>query len=244
MLKRLIAAALAITIASPTMLQAQASSHREKDRQRSEKKDESSAKQKPDKQKSPRTVQPVAPGNANQQGQQDRSRQRPATVERQSSQPQPQRVRDRRTVQQPTYQRQPTGRGAVQVQQNNRRRFNDWRDDSRYRQSLQDRRTWSNNWRNDRRYDWRSYRNSNRHIYRLHRYVAPRGYRYHYRRHGIGALLQAIFFSPTYWITNPYYYRLPPAYGRYRWVRYYDDALLVDIYTGRIVDVAYGIFWY
>jgi hypothetical protein len=36
---------------------------------------------------------------------------------------------------------------------------------------------------------------------------------------------------------------LPPAYGPYRWVRYYNDALLVDIYTGRVVDTVYDIFW-
>jgi len=52
-----------------------------------------------------------------------------------------------------------------------------------------------------------------------------------------------MLFSPSYWINDPYYYRLPPAYGAYRWVRYYNDALLVDIRTGYVVDVAYDIFW-
>ena len=31
--------------------------------------------------------------------------------------------------------------------------------------------------------------------------------------------------------------------GPYRWVRYYDDALLVDIYSGEVVDVIYDFFW-
>ena len=43
--------------------------------------------------------------------------------------------------------------------------------------------------------------------------------------------------------TIPYDYRLPEAYGPYRWVRYYNDALLVDIYTGEVVDTVYDIFW-
>ena len=33
----------------------------------------------------------------------------------------------------------------------------------------------------------------------------------------------------SYWLNDPWQYRLPPAYGPYRWIRYYDDALLVDI---------------
>ncbi|WP_409574764.1 RcnB family protein [Sphingopyxis sp. PET50] len=33
------------------------------------------------------------------------------------------------------------------------------------------------------------------------------------------------------------------AYGGYRWVRYYNDALLVDTYSGEVVDVIYDFFW-
>ena len=32
-------------------------------------------------------------------------------------------------------------------------------------------------------------------------------------------------------------------YGPYRWVRYYDDVLLVDVYSGEVVDVIYDFFW-
>ena len=49
--------------------------------------------------------------------------------------------------------------------------------------------------------------------------------------------------NQSYWIDDPYDYRLPEAYGEYRWVRYYNDALLVDIYTGEVVDVVYDIFY-
>lgn len=103
-------------------------------------------------------------------------------------------------------------------------------------------RQWSNNWRRDNRYDWSSYRNSNRSVFRMGRYSAP--YRnWSYRRLGIGFRLQPLFYSNNYWINDPSYYRLPEAYGPYRWVRYYDDALLVDIYSGEVVDVINNFFW-
>lgn len=123
------------------------------------------------------------------------------------------------------------------------RRYGDWRDNDRNRGSWNDNRRWSNGWRGDSRYNWRNYRNSNRNIYRLPRYYAPRGYNYGYSRFSIGVTLGSLLFAPDYWINDPFYYRLPPAYGAYRWVRYYNDALLVDMRTGTVVDVEYDIFW-
>jgi hypothetical protein len=102
---------------------------------------------------------------------------------------------------------------------------------------------WDRGWRSDRRYDWRGYRAANRSIYRLPRYYAPQGYHGGYRRFGIGFTLSSILFSQDYWIDDPYDYRLPYADGQYRWVRYYNDALLVDLETGEVVDVEYDIFW-
>jgi hypothetical protein len=105
-----------------------------------------------------------------------------------------------------------------------------------------DQRGWNNNWRQDRRYDWSSYRNSNRDLYRLGRYYAP--YRnYSYRRLGSGSFLEPLFFGSSYWIADPWQYRLPEADGPYRWVRYYDDVLLVDVYSGEVVDVIYDFFY-
>lgn len=105
-----------------------------------------------------------------------------------------------------------------------------------------DYRRWDNHWRDDDRYDWRGYRSYNPNIYHLRPYYVPyRGYTY--RRLGIGFFLDALFFDSRYWIDDPFYYRLPQAYGPYRWVRYYDDALLVNIYTGEVVDVIYDVFW-
>ncbi|MFD2578953.1 RcnB family protein [Novosphingobium colocasiae] len=125
----------------------------------------------------------------------------------------------------------------------NRWHSNDgWRDrDNRWGNN--DRRNWDrDNWRRDNRYDWRSYRDRNRSHYRMGRYYSPYN-NWSYRRLSIGFSLGAMFYSDRYWINDPWSYRLPPAYGPYRWVRYYDDALLVDTYTGEVVDVIYDIFW-
>jgi Nickel/cobalt transporter regulator len=103
-------------------------------------------------------------------------------------------------------------------------------------------RQWSRDWRSDRRYDWHEWRERNREVYHLGFYYPPyRGYGYN--RLSVGFFLQPLFFSQRYWIYDPWTYHLPEVYGPYRWVRYYDDALLVDVETGQVVDVLYGVFW-
>jgi hypothetical protein len=103
-------------------------------------------------------------------------------------------------------------------------------------------RRWDNRWRADRRYDWNSFRRGNRFVYRPGPYYAP--FRSHsYSRLSIGFYLDSLFFQPRFFISDPYAYRLPPAYGPYQWVRYYDDVVLVDIYTGEVVDVIHDFFW-
>jgi hypothetical protein len=102
---------------------------------------------------------------------------------------------------------------------------------------------WNRGWRQDQRYNWQGYRDSHRDAYRVGRYRPPSGYGWGYRRFGIGAALDRGFFSQDYWIGNPGYYRLPPAYGPYRWVRYYNDALLVNVYNGQIADAIPNFFY-
>jgi len=116
----------------------------------------------------------------------------------------------------------------------------DWNYDNRLDRSQAGR--WTNNWRNDNRYNWRKYREQNRNYYRPGRYYAPYRDR-NYSRISIGFSLGSGFFGPRYWINDPWQYRLPAAYGSYRWVRYYDDILLVDLRTGRVVDVIRAFFW-
>ena len=103
-------------------------------------------------------------------------------------------------------------------------------------------RRWDRGWRNDNRYNWSNYRSANRALYRGGRYYSP--YRdWSYRRLNIGFTLNSLFFGSRYWINDPWQYRLPPVYGGYRWIRYYDDVLLVDTYSGQVVDAIYDFYW-
>jgi hypothetical protein len=103
-------------------------------------------------------------------------------------------------------------------------------------------RNWSRDWRRDQRYDWQRYRYSNRGLFSSNAYYAPYGWDYGYRRFSIGFSLSYLLYDQQYWIDDPYAYRLPPAYGPYRWVRYYDDVLLVDLTSGQVVDAIYDFF--
>jgi Ni/Co efflux regulator RcnB len=75
---------------------------------------------------------------------------------------------------------------------------------------------------------------------RAPRFAYPRGYGY--RRWAIGAFLPLFFLSERYYIDYDYI-GLPPPLPGTEWVRYGPDALLVDVYTGRVIDVAYGVFY-
>jgi hypothetical protein len=115
-----------------------------------------------------------------------------------------------------------------------------WRDG--YRDGQRDHRRWDRRWRDNNRYDWHRHRSYNRNVFNIGVYYSP--YRsWSYRRLDVGYFLDSLFFSSRYWIDEPWQYRLPEVYGPYRWVRYYDDVLLVDTYTGEVVDVIYGFFW-
>lgn len=125
------------------------------------------------------------------------------------------------------------------LEQQNRQRY-DRREDRR--ETRQERRWDRNQWRNDRRYDWARWRQSNRHVYHLPTYYAP--YRnHHYSRFSIGLILGQPFFDQRYWLSDPWQYRLPHPGPGMEWVRYYDDVLLVDVYTGEVVDVIHDFFW-
>jgi Ni/Co efflux regulator RcnB len=100
---------------------------------------------------------------------------------------------------------------------------------------------WSDNWRHDRRYDWRRHRDRHRSNFRIGFYYDPFGW--NYRRWSIGSYLYPSYYRSSFWLNDPWQYRLPPAYGPYRWVRYWNDAFLVNIYTGEVVDVIHGFFW-
>jgi len=100
---------------------------------------------------------------------------------------------------------------------------------------------WTRNWRDDRRYDWRSYRDRNRTTFRIGAYYDPYGTSY--RRWNVGWSMRPSYYRSNYWISDPWQYRLPEVYGPYKWVRYYDDAVLVNTWSGEVVDVIYNFFW-
>ena len=99
---------------------------------------------------------------------------------------------------------------------------------------------WNRNWRNDIRYDWRRYRNNHRSLFNLGIYFDPFGY--NYRRFDIGYRLYGAYLGQQYWI-DPALYGLPYPPPGTQWVRYWNDAVLVDMYTGEVVDVIRDFFW-
>lgn len=76
---------------------------------------------------------------------------------------------------------------------------------------------------------------------RRSQYVAPyRGWTY--RAIAPGAQLRSGFYSSRYFV-DPARYRLRPV-GRYqRWIRYGDDLLLVNVRTGRVIQVLRNRYW-
>ena len=100
---------------------------------------------------------------------------------------------------------------------------------------------WSTSWRNNSRYDWRNYRHHHRSRFHLGFYIDPYGWGY--QPFSIGWRLWPSYYSRNYWINDPWMYRLPYAPPGYVWVRYWDDALLVDTWSGQVVDVIPDFFW-
>ena len=93
--------------------------------------------------------------------------------------------------------------------------------------------------RDYRRDAWRDYRRDNRRLYSRGSWRSP----YAYRSFHPGARLGPGYYAPRYVIAEPWRYHLPRA-GRYqRWVRHYDDVLLINVRSGRVVDVIRGFYW-
>ena len=100
---------------------------------------------------------------------------------------------------------------------------------------------WDGNWRRDGRYDWRRWRDRNRSRFHLGIYFDPFGWGY--RPYRVGWRMWPHYYRSNYWLSDSWSYRLPYAPPGYRWIRYYDDAVLVDTWDGQVVDVIYNFFW-
>jgi Ni/Co efflux regulator RcnB len=72
-------------------------------------------------------------------------------------------------------------------------------------------------------------------------YRPPSGY--YARSWGFGQILPRAWFARNYWMTDFLDFGLPYPPPGYTWVRVGPDALMIDQYSGRIVQVVRGIFW-
>ncbi|SEN51373.1 Nickel/cobalt transporter regulator [Sphingomonas gellani] len=86
--------------------------------------------------------------------------------------------------------------------------------------------------------DWRAYRDRDRALYARGNWRAP--FRYNSFRPGVR--IAPNYYGRGYWISDPYRYHLPQTAGYQRWVRHYDDVLLVDTRRGYVVDVIRGFY--
>jgi len=77
--------------------------------------------------------------------------------------------------------------------------------------------------------------------YRGNSWRWPNGYSY--RRWTYGMTLPSLFWAQQYWISDYSYYGLAYPPPGTVWVRYGNDAVLVDRYSGEILEVVYGQFY-
>ena len=72
-------------------------------------------------------------------------------------------------------------------------------------------------------------------------FVWPHGWRHRYWWHG--DILPPLFLTSQFFFDNVGPLGLAPARPGLRWVRFGNDLLLVNVRTGRVEDVAYGVFF-
>jgi Ni/Co efflux regulator RcnB len=99
--------------------------------------------------------------------------------------------------------------------------------------------------------NWNNYpRQFDRNVYQRN-VTAPRSYHWqsynrpsgwYYQRWVYGQIFPRIFWGRDYWLNDYWMFDLPiPPYG-YVWVRYGDDAVLINRRTGEVLQVEYGLF--
>jgi Ni/Co efflux regulator RcnB len=79
------------------------------------------------------------------------------------------------------------------------------------------------------------------HRFRLGAYRPPYGW--FVRSWAFGDFLPGGWYGPNYWLDDFWDFDLPYPPPGFQWVRVGDDALLVDDYNGRVVQVVRDIFW-
>jgi Ni/Co efflux regulator RcnB len=99
---------------------------------------------------------------------------------------------------------------------------------------------WNTNWRSDHRYDWRDRRRHHSSLFHFGIFIDPFGW--DYQPFDIGYRMWPAYYGNQYWI-DPGVYGLPYPPPGAAWVRYWNDAVLVDTYTGTVIDTIPGFFW-
>lgn len=72
-------------------------------------------------------------------------------------------------------------------------------------------------------------------------WIAPRGFTY--RRFSLGERVPAALLAADFFLSDYFSYGLTPPPPGYVWVRDGSDAVLVDRYTGEVVQVEYDVFY-
>lgn len=93
--------------------------------------------------------------------------------------------------------------------------------------------------RQEYREDWHDYRSRNRSAFHPARFNAP----FRYSNFNIGINLRPQYYQSRYYVNNYSAYRLPAPGYNLRYVRHYNDLLLVNIRTGKVANVYRGFYW-
>lgn len=87
--------------------------------------------------------------------------------------------------------------------------------------------------------DWQRYRARNRQVYARGDWRAP----FRYQRFATGGRLRPSYYASRYTIADYRRFHLPIPPRSSSWIRHYDDVILVDLRSGRVLDVIHGFFW-
>lgn len=93
--------------------------------------------------------------------------------------------------------------------------------------------------RQEYREDWREYRQRNRNLYRAPAFRAN----FRYNQFNVGARIAPNYWGNAYRVNNVQRWRLPAAGRGLTYVRHYNDLLLVNTRTGRVVRVYNRFYW-
>lgn len=93
--------------------------------------------------------------------------------------------------------------------------------------------------RQEYREDWQDYRRDHRSAFKGSRFTAP----FKYRSFGTGARISSSYYGPRYYVNNYSAYRLRAPGPNQRYVRHYNDLLLVNVRSGTVMRVYHNFYW-